>query len=522
MPITLRPYQRDILNSPDMVAILKYITGKLVERPKFMAPLLVAPTGAGKTAMFAAISAWCRDRGLRVMVLVPRKEILRQTVKAMNTAGVIPGQIASGRPMTGDLVQVASIQTVVNRLGTCRKPDIIICDEAHHSTLQGSIGKIMGFWGSVPRIGVTATPARLDGVGLRAMFDTLILGPTLKELVDDGYLAYPFVLQPPGAEGADSYHVTRGDFDKGEQAAAMVQGAIVGHVIEHYRKYLDGAPSIYSCVNIEHAQLMADQFRQAGYTAEAVWGDMPDEDRDRALGGLGDGRVSVVTFCDLIGEGVDIPAVSGVGLLRKTMSLALCRQIIGRGLRPVYAEGADLATREGRLAGIAAGPKPRAIILDHVGNTTSTWGHGHPLIEPIWSLDSERRKKGELPPVTVTCPKCYGVWPGRPQKCPACGWSFSGADMAAKHAELVELEGELVEAGIPPDEAEGLAGFLQRALAAEKKQRAKMILAKAYELAGAHEDEETRKRKIDELAKAVSYKPGWTAWFWEQRQRRSS
>lgn len=514
MGVVLRPYQKDILNHPDIVVILRYLEGKRA-LPEITAPLVVAPTGAGKTRMFAAVARWCYDHGIRVVILVPRREILRQTIMALNEAGVIAGQIAADKPMTSDLIQVASIQTLTRRLTVAKKPALVIVDEAHHSTISNGLGKILQWW-PVPRIGFSATPQRLDGVGMRALFDSLIQGPSLKSLVLDGYLSMPYVLQPPGAGGAESYHVTRGDFDTKEQAEAMMDGAIVGNVLTHYRKYLDGAPTICWCVSIEHAKIMADQFRQAGYRAEAVWGDMDDKARDWALGGLGTGEVQVVCFCDLIGEGVDIPAVTGVIMLRKTMSLALCRQVIGRGLRPVYQDGYDLSTAEGRKAAQAEGPKPRAVILDHVGNTTSEWGHGHPLTEPEWSLDSQKRKKGEKPPATVTCPKCYGVWPGRPRVCPACGHSFAGAAVEAERSKLVEIEGELVAAGVPEDEAEGLAQFVRAAQSEGAAKRQKMLLAKAFALAlDTRDQEDVRKRKIAELARMVGYDPEkWTTWAW--------
>lgn len=506
--IVLRQYQKDVLNHADILNILRHLTGER-SMPDILAPLIVAPTGAGKTRMFAALSRWLRDKGLRTIILVPRREILSQTVKALAEVGVVPGQIAAGRPMTSDLVQVASIQTLVKRMGQARKPDLLIVDEAHHSTVQNSIGKILAYW-PVPRVGFSATPQRLDGIGLRGTYDSLIIGPSLRALVAEGFLSIPYVLQPPGAEGGE-YHVTRGDFDREEQEGVMLSGAIVGNVIEHYRKFLDGQPTICWCVSINHAKVMADQFRQAGYRAEAVWGDMDDDDRDSALSGLGDGRVQVVTFCDLIGEGVDIPAVAGAILLRKTMSLSLCRQVIGRALRPIYAPGFDLSTVEGRLEAQRQGPKPRAVILDHVGNTTSDWGHGHPLSEPVWSLDSQKRKKGEKPTATVTCPKCYGVWPGRPRTCPACGHSFVGAAAEAERAKLTEIEGTLVEAGFDDNEAHDMAMFAKAAMDSEPEKRQKMLLAKTFELL----DEPDGKRRVGELARAVGFKDGWTAWAWD-------
>lgn len=516
--ILLRDYQKKILNDPRIVDILKYITGKLDGQPEFMAPLVVSPTGSGKTAMFAAIAKWCRDHNLRVLILTHRREILEQTVKALFKLGITPGQIIAGRPMTTDLIQVASVQTLQNRLDQIWRPHLILSDEAHHDTVENGRGKILRLYGSTPRIGWSATPARLDGVGMRPLYDTLILGESTKWLVDEGYLSFPMVYQPPGMV-TEKYHITRGDADLGEQELTMTKKAIVGDVIGHYKKYLNGAPTIVSCVSIAHARLMAEQYEAAGFRSRVVWGDMKREDREDALTGLGDGRYNIVTFADLIGEGVDIPVVTGIQMLRRTMSLTLDLQYIGRVLRPIYAEGFDLSTKEGRRAAIAAGPKPLAIVLDHVGNTTPEL-HGHPLSHHEWSLDSQKRPKGELAPATTTCPKCYGVWPGRPRACPACGHSFQAADLAKKAEELRIVEGELVEAGLPLDEAEDMAGFIRRALEAEASRKAKMIMGKAFEILGGQGDEETRKRKVEALAMAVGYAPGWARKMHELKMKR--
>jgi len=513
----LRPYQKKVLNDPRIVAILYWLIGKRAEPPEFMSPLVVSPTGSGKTAMFAAIAKWCREHNLRVLILTHRREILEQTVKALYRLGITPGQIIAGRPMTGDLIQVASVQTLQNRVGQIWKPDLILSDEAHHDTVENGRGKVLKFFGSVPRIGWSATPQRLDGVGLRPLYDTIILGESTKWLVDEGYLSMPIVYQPPGMVD-EKFHIVRGDVDLKEQELVMTKKAIVGNAIDHYKKYLNGAPTIVSCVSIDHARLMAEQYEAAGFRSRVVWGNMKTEDREDALTGLGTGKYNIVTFADLIGEGVDIPIVTGLQMLRLTMSLTLDLQYIGRTLRPIYAEGYDLSTREGRLAAIAAGPKPFAIVLDHVGNTKREL-HGHPLIDREWSLDSGKRPKGELAPATTTCPKCYGVWPGRPRSCPSCGHSFVLAEAQAKAQELHVVEGELVEAGLPEDEAADMSAFIARALRADGAMKAKMIMGKAFEIMTSGEDEETRKRNVEALAGAVGYKKGWAEKMWDIKKK---
>lgn len=500
----LRPYQADLVAK---------IRASLAAGKK--APLVVSPTGSGKTAIFSHIAAGASARRNRVIVLTHRREIMQQTIKSMHRLGVTCGQVAAGRPMTADLIQVASVPTLIRRLALVPRPDLIITDECHHTTEKNTFGRIHAYWSTVPNIGFTATPCRLDGVGLGDCYDDMIEGPTIRWLVDEGWLSVPVLYRPPEEVGAQ-YHIKRGDYDQAEQAEVMSRRKIVGDVIDHYRKHLDGLPVIVSCVSVEHAKLMAAVFVGAGYQARAVWGDMPDSDREDALAGLGDGRVQVITFADLIGEGVDIPAVAGVIMLRRTLSTGLYLQIVGRALRPLYAEGADMETREGRRAGQLAGPKPRAIILDHAGNYAI---HGHVLADRAWSLASTRESmRGQAPPVTTACPACYGIWPGKPRACPACGYSFMAEETAARVAELKVIEGELVEAGIDEEDAASAAKFIADALKADGKTRQKMLLGKAFSLALYGEG---GKAQLEALASAVGYKGGWARWAWEYARGRN-
>jgi len=504
--IKLREYQRTILNNEIIVMILKYLSGK-GELPKFLRPLVVSPTGSGKTLMFCALANWCKERKLRVLILVHRKEILRQTVKSLMRIGITCGQIAVGKPMTHDLIQVCMVGTLLKRLGTVKKYDLTITDEAHHTT-SPSYRRILSYWPSVPNIGFTATSERLDGAGLGGDYDSMILGPSSQWLVSEGFLAHPIVFRPP-EEVDTNYHIKRGDFDQAEQQAVMSQKKIVGDVITHYKKYMDGQPVIVSCVSVAHAKMMAEVFTGAGYRSRAVWGDMSDNDREYAIQGLGNGDVQVVTFDSLISEGVDIPAIAGVILLRKTLSLSLFLQIVGRALRPVYADGFDLETKEGRREAQINGPKPKAIILDHAGNYKI---HGHVLADREWSLDSKKRSvKGELPPTTRQCPQCYGVWPGRPQKCPSCGYSFIDAEFRAKAEDIKVIAGELVEAGLDDKQADTEAQWLARIMAMDGKKRQSALLGRAFELS----EKEGGRETIKALVKAIGYKEKFSEWAWD-------
>ena len=449
--------------------------------------LYVAPTGSGKTVLYATIARGAAARHNRVVILVHRREILEQTLKALHGLGVVSGQIAPGRPMTLDTIQTGMVQTVVRRLHAIKRPDLLVTDEAHHALSDNSWGRVIRYWQEVPLVGVTATPQRLDGRGLGETFAEMIVGPSISQLVAEGYLSPPVIFRPPEEVTAE-YHVKRGDFDTAEQQRVMSGRKIVGDVVSHYRKHLDGLPVIVSCVSIEHARLMAQVFADAGYRSRTVWGDMPREEREAAIGGLGDGSVQVVTFCDLINEGVDVPVLAGAILLRRTMSLGLYLQIVGRALRPFPG-------------------KDRAVILDHVGNY---YLHGHVLEDRAWSLDSQRREKGERAPVTTTCPQCYAVIPGTPKRCFYCGFAFSAAPLRDKKTFEV-IEAELIEAGVP--DAQQHAAFIASIQAADAKTRQRALLGKAFELARSGSDD--AKRTVDALAQAVGYRKGkWSQWAW--------
>lgn len=481
--LTLRPYQHELLESV-----------RALMRRGEKSILTVAPTGSGKTVLFATIARGAASRKNRVLVLVHRREILEQTLTSLYGLGVVSGQVVAGKAHTQDAIQVGMVQTVARRLHALRRPDLIIVDEAHHALEDNSWGHVLRYWREVPRLGFTATPERLDGRGLRESFSEMVVGPSILDLVEQGFLSYPVVFRPP-EELALNYHVKRGDFDSGEQEKAMSTRRVVGDVIEHYRRHMGGLPAVCFCVSIEHSRLMAEQFRGAGYTAECVWGNMPRADRERAIKGLGDGSVQIVTSCDVISEGVDVPVMAGAILLRKTMSLGLYLQQAGRSLR----------TYPG---------KNRAVILDHVGNY---YMHGHVLQDREWSLDSGRRDpRKEEPPATRTCPRCYGVWPGRPRKCPECGFEWQEAP-AKEERSFSVIKGDLIEAGVNPDDADSMAAFLARIGKLDAKKRQSAMWGKAFDLAKLGDE---GKRKLGKLAEAIGYRPKWSDFVWREVMKR--
>lgn len=381
----------------------------------------VLPTGGGKTTAFCYIAAAAQGKGTRTWIVAHRQELTKQGSNTLNRFNVPHGMIQAGSPMTDHMTQVCSLQTVVGRIGKVAPPDFIIFDECHHAT-SGSYKKIMEAYPLARILGVTATPCRTDGKGLGEVFTNMIMGPTTKQLTEAGYLSPARYFAPPVVADLAGVKRRGGDYAREQLEEVMQSNVITGDAVDHYRRICDGVPMIVFCVSIQHAKDVAQAYCAAGYAATHVDGQLTDEERAYRLDGLGNGTFQVITSCDLIGEGLDIPSVVAAQLLRPTESTSLHLQQIGRALRP--SEG-----------------KESAIILDHVGNTLK---HGMATSDREWSLDGLKRKtraKIEDDVVIQTCPECYGVHEPAPI-CPYCGFERPVKDRVIKHSkgELKEIQ----------------------------------------------------------------------------------
>ena len=363
-------------------------------------PLLVAPTGSGKTVIFSYVTANAAAKGNRTLVLVHRAELLNQTHAALSQLEVPHGLIAAGKtPDSTHLTQVASVQTLVRRLEHIREPDLIVIDEAHHAT-AGAWASVLNRWPQARVLGVTATPARLDGKGLGSVFDDLIRGPEVTNLIEDGYLCKPMYYAPKTVS-MEGVHKVAGDFNRAEMSERMDKPTITGDAVTHYRKYADGLPCVVFCTGVKHAEHVAQAFNASGYRFAILDGTLSPEERAKRVLGLSSGTLQGLVTVEIVSEGFDLPVVACAILLRPTASLSLHLQQVGRVLR------------------IAPG-KPRAIILDHVGNCRR-----HGLAEEVrdWSLDGIRRKgkRGTQDDVQSTrqCPQCFAVHTPSPT-CPQC------------------------------------------------------------------------------------------------------
>jgi DNA repair protein RadD len=406
--IQLRPYQvQSIADIRDA-----YANGK-------RAPLLVSPTGSGKTTIFAHISAGAASKGNRVLILAHRTELIDQISLALNETETEHGFIAAGYPLRSSNTLIASVQTMVRRLDQIPEPQLVIQDEAHHS-LAETFDTILHHWPRAKLLGVTATPVRTSGEGLGRVFDHMVLGPSTAELTRAGYLVPARVFAPPTID-ISGLHRRAGEFITSEADAAANRPSVTGSAVAEYRQHSEGKRALVFCVSVKHAHDVAKQFREEGYPALALDGGTDRAVRKQAVADFRAGSIRLLVSADLFSEGFDVPAVEVGILLRPTASLGLYLQQVGRCLRSYPG-------------------KTHALIFDHAANCTR---FGLPADDREWSLLGEERKKQEKPALAVrVCPNpaCFAANNSRAKQCIECGHIFE-----VKPREIEQRKGVLQE-----------------------------------------------------------------------------
>lgn len=463
--ITLRPYQ---------------IEGERKIRQAFAegfkAPLYVLSTGAGKTVTFSSIAHSAERRGKRVLILCHRVELVDQIVESLKNFDVNPDVIAAGYARgngmtrgTDKAVAVASVQTLVRRLTDYPPPTLVICDEAHHCVGANSWAQIMQAYPQAKRLGVTATPCRLDGRGLGTHFDTMIRGPSEHELIEAGYLVPTRIFAPKLAD-LSGLHIRMGDYVVGEIESAMDKPAITGNAFAHYMQHTPNEQALVFCTSVKHAENVAQRFREGGVPALSMNGGTDKTIRRMANAEFREGKIRVLASCNLFSEGYDIPGARVGIMLRPTQSLALYRQQKGRTMRP--APGKQFAT-----------------LIDCVRNCENPGFELLPGDIDDWQLAPDlERKKRKPPPGVRVCPKCFTASSPRAAQCSnaQCGHVFD-----VKSREIDETEGEVEEIT-----AEELARRRER----RNQGRAQTLEA------------------LLEIEKRKGYKPGWANHVFYARQ----
>lgn len=430
----LRPYQNDLVEEV-----------RQAYRDGYRSPCIVLGCGGGKSCITAEMARRTTQNGNRVLFLVHRQELCSQIRETFRAWGV-----------DMRLCSVMMVQTAARRLCKIQEPKLIITDENHHC-LANSYRKIYNAFPKAWRLGVTATPVRLNGGGLGDINDILIIGKSTKWLIEHQFLA-PYAYFAPSVADLTGLHVKRGEYDAKEVEQRLKKQAIYGDVVQHYQSLCKGRQAICYCASISHSVEMALQFTKSGIPAAHIDGTMLTQDRRKRIEQFRNGEIRILCNVDLISEGFDVPDCGACILLRPTKSLTLYIQQSMRCMR--YRPG------------------KKAVIIDHVGNYAR---FGLPDADRSWSLDTKRRKKEENHVKVRQCPECFFTF--EPSAiCPNCGYLFP-----IKERELEEIK--------------------------EKK----LELIQGFTLDYTTPEECGTMAELRAYAKKKGYKPGWAYYYGRQR-----
>ena len=315
---------------------------------------------------------------------------------------------------------VAGVDTLVRRGGELANwlPTVTLWvqDEAHHVLAENKWGVAAKMFPNAKGLGVTATPCRADGAGLGrhhdGLMDAIVFGPDMRRLIGEGHLTDYRIFAPPS--DVDLSHVAMskatGDYNLNQMREAVGSSSlivsdgkarIVGDIVSHYKRIAPGKLGVTFVPTVEQATEVARQFNESGVPAEVVSAKTPDDERAAIMRKFKNRKILQLVNVDLLGEGVDVPAIEVVSMARPTASYGLYIQQFGRGLRP--SEG-----------------KTHALIIDHVGNVMR---HGLPDAKREWSLDRrEKRTSSDDATPTRTCmnDECFSVFERFLKICPYC------------------------------------------------------------------------------------------------------
>lgn len=364
--------------------------------------VLVAPTGSGKTYMGAliALAAWGR-----VLWVAHRRELLHQAAAQFRDLGQDVGVLSAYDNENPDARVLAVTPAYAARY--VARAQFVVVDECHRSTAT-TYRKLLENR-ALAVLGMTATPWRLDGVGLSTVYTSIELAAQPSALIAQGHMARPLTYGISAARASamvSGVAYLKGEFNAQSLSAAMMKATIVGDIIEERERLGGDRKTVVFAVTRAHARRLTYRFRKAGRTAAWVDSSQPKKVRERTLAAFTAGAVQILVNVDIVSEGFDLASIQCVSIARPTRSLTRYLQYVGRACRP-YGEAAT-------------------VVIDHVGNV---WRHGLPEWDREWSLDGH--DKNDQPEYTergiLLCPECGCCNEPGTQACVECAHDLSAS-----------------------------------------------------------------------------------------------
>ena len=376
--------------------------------------LAVAPTGSGKTIMLSAVAgSVLAEPGAKACILAHRTELTGQNrtkfsrVNPSLTTSVVDANEKSwsGRA-TFAMVQTLSKGANLDQIPTL---DLLVIDEAHHASspsYRAVIDKVQSRNPNAAICGLTATPNRGDGQGLRDVFSNLADQITLAEMIASGHLVPPrtFVIDVGAQEALSKVRRTAVDFDMDEVASILNKTLITDAVIRNWKEKASDRKTIVFCSTVAHALSVCNGFNAAGVPAVAIHGDLAETERKACIARFESGDAQVIVNVAILTEGYDFTPTACVVLLRPSSYKSTFIQMVGRGLRTVDPE-----------------EHPHVIKTDCIVLDFGTASLMHGALEQDVNLDGHQHD-GEA--LTKDCPECGAVVPLAVMECPFCGHTW--------------------------------------------------------------------------------------------------
>lgn len=491
MRLNLRDYQQSAVDR---------IIDALEQRP-----ILVAPTGSGKTVMGTAL---VERVDVPTLWLAHRKELIEQAADRLIGHGLHVGVVMAGeRDNAFASTRVASIHTLTRRSRQAW-PDakLIIIDECHHATAD-TYRRVLDRYPAAHVVGLTATPFRLDGRGLGDLFGQLVVAAHTDALCEAGVLHAPRVFASRWPDLRD-VKTLAGDYRLHDLAERSNTVELIGDIVATWQQRAAHARTVAFAVDTQHSQAIVAAFRDAGVPAEHLEGATPRDQRNTILARLRTGQTRVVSNCMVLTEGWDLPALECAIVARPTASLNLHLQMIGRVMRASEGKGG-------------------AIVLDHAGNHHV---HGPVTRRLEYSLDASRPTSVSVgePLDLRRCGRCCLLHEPSLNRCPECGFmalpkprriavregeplvDFDDASLAYRQRAWNAIEAEREALGYRP-------GWSHYRYAERFGNRPLVIDGELVDAADATlPQKRAHFEQLTATAERRGYKPGWASWKFKQ------
>lgn len=428
--------------------------------------LAVLPTGAGKTVFFSSIiaehaGATCavahrQELVSQISLALARNKVRHRIIGPTNVIKMIVRlhmeEVGHSYYDPNSRHAVAGVDTLVRRADKLESwlptVKLWVMDEAHHVLQENKWGKAVNMFPNARGMGVTATPSRADGHGLGShadgVFDKMFVGPSMRDLINMGYLTDYKLYAPPSSFRRDAIKKvsqTTGDFIASEVSKAVNESSLVAHdekqivgdVVRTYQKLLNGMLTVVFAPDVATATELEKQYNDAGIPAKCVHGAMPDAERINAVRKFKNREYLVLTSVAIFDEGFDCPAIEAVQDVSATESFGRFVQRAGRMLR--LKDGKDF----GRYVDHVGNIERHAVLVDHPEGTKIELCHRE------WTLDRREKSGGKSEKSAVrACAACSGTYERYLKACPYCGEPIP-EPAAGQRSNVEWVDGDLHE-----------------------------------------------------------------------------